>query len=310
MKRETLTPTTTRLSSGRAPIRVGGSDVPVQEAVRPVPPVQPFARTDDAPERAETGGRRADREAARAEVSSKTPGRFGALKRKQVTPAPADGNGPPVESYQAMRVSRARAWVLAIAAWPIAGLSILGNVILSANANYVPPVVLTIGADNHVQKSEIGTPEVILSKDAIIDGEIARYLTERFSLNRAFRDDMVRYVDLHSTPDVAAAFDHEMDVNNRDNPYYKLPQGVSRKVKDVRVRVFDRDAKKGEATLVTVEDGSGADNKPIYWHVRFQYDVVKQALSPADRYINSTGFVMTAYQPNTEPGPSSLTAGE
>lgn len=307
MKRETLTPTTARLSSGRAPIRAGESDVAQHEVERPVPP---SPRPALAPERIEPVDRRVEREAARAEVSGKPSKRFGTMKSKKATPAPVDGNGPPVESYQSMRVSRARAWVLAIVAWPIAGLAILVDVFQTANASYVPPVVLTIGADNHVQKSEIGTPEVILSKDAIVDQEIARYVTERFTLNRAFRDEMVRYVDLHSTPEVAGVFDHEMDANNRDNPYYRLPQGVSRKPVDIRVRVFDRENKKGEVTLKTTWDGNGADAQPTYWHVRFQYDVVKQALSPADRYINGTGFVMTAWQANTEPGPRNVAAGE
>ncbi|WP_322074794.1 VirB8 family type IV secretion system protein, partial [Burkholderia cepacia] len=214
------------------------------------------------------------------------------------------GNEPPTgartESYESMRVSRARAWLLAVAAWPITGLALAALVVVVGNHEYVPPVVLTVDANNHVAKTEVGTPEVLSSHESIVQGEIARYLTERFTLDRQFRDDHIRYVNLHSTDDVAATFAHEMDESNRNNPYNKLPAGAVQRVSDMRVRVTDKAAQQGEATFTTTADGS---HTPTYWFVRYRYDFVKQALTPANRYINGTGFVMTAFEQNTEPGP-------
>lgn len=223
----------------------------------------------------------------------------GGLTGRTASTAAAQGTGARAESYESMRVSRSRAWLLAVAAWPVTGLALVALVLVWADRSYVPPVVLTVDAKNRVVKSEVGTPEVLLTKESIVQGEIARYLTERFTLDRAFRDDHIRYVDLHSTDEVVTAFDQEMDSNNKANPYYQLPASAVRRVKDVRIRITDTEGQKGEATLTTVVDGGPT----TYWFVRFRYDFVKQALAPENRYINGTGFVMTAFEKTTEPGP-------
>lgn len=211
--------------------------------------------------------------------------------------------GPRAESYESMRVSRSRAYLLAVAAWPVAGLSLAGYVFEKANEQYVPPVVLTIDANNHVAKSEIGTPAVLDGKEAIVQSNIARYVTERYTLDRKFRDDHIRYVRLHSTTEVADRFNKEMDVQNKANPYYSIPETAVRRVKEVRVRILDREQRKAEATFVTWVDGIG-DTTPTYWHVLLSYDFVKQALKPEDRYINGDGWTATAFEENTEPAPA------
>jgi len=216
--------------------------------------------------------------------------------------------GPPAESYESLRVSRNRAYLLALAAWPIAGLALAGYVFEKATELYVPPVVLTLDANQHVTRSEIGTPAVLDGKDAIIQSELARYITERFTLDRQFRDDHINYVRLHSASDVADRFNHEMDAKNKDNPYYAIAETTVRRVKDQRIRILDRDDHKAEATFTTWNDGSG-DTRVTYWHVLFRYDFVKQALTPQNRYINGTGFMVTAFEPNTEPGPPGPAGG-
>ncbi|SAL05216.1 Type IV secretion system protein PtlE [Caballeronia calidae] len=205
------------------------------------------------------------------------------------------------ESYESIRVSRNRAWLLALAAWPVAGLALAAVAFEKANEGYVPPVVLTIDQHDHVAKSEIGTPDVLLSRDAIIESELARYITERFTLDRKFRDDHIAYVRLHSSTEVDDQFAHEMDPKNKDNPYYSIGESTVRRVREVRIRILDRDEKKAEATFTTFNDGSGEAHL-IYWHVLFRYDFVKQALTPENRYINGNGFMVTAFAPNTEPG--------
>ena len=217
-------------------------------------------------------------------------------------PAKASAGGPPAESYEGIRVSRNRAYLLALAAWPIAGLALASLAFDKASEPYVPPVVLTLDSNQHVARSEIGTPAVLDGKEAIIQGELARYITERFTLDRQFRDDHINYVRLHSASDVADRFNHEMDAKNKDNPYYAIPETTVRRVKDQRIRILDRDDHKSEATFTTWNDGSG-DTRVTYWHVLFRYDFVKQALTPENRYINGTGFMVTAFEPNTEPGP-------
>jgi type IV secretion system protein VirB8 len=209
--------------------------------------------------------------------------------------------GPRSESYESIRVSRNRAWLLALAAWPVAGLALAAVAFEKANEGYVPPVVLTIDQHNHVAKSEIGTPDVLLSKDAIIESELARYITERFTLDRRFRDDHIAYVRLHSSAEVDDQFAHEMDPKNKDNPYYSIGESAVRRVRDERIRILDRDEKKAEATFTTFNDGNGEPHL-IYWHVLFRYDFVKQALTPENRYINGNGFMVTGFAPNTEPG--------
>jgi type IV secretory pathway component VirB8 len=211
------------------------------------------------------------------------------------------GMGPRSESYESIRVSRNRAWLLALSAWPVAGLALAAVAFEKANEGYVPPVVLTIDGHNHVAKSEIGTPAVLLSKDAIIESELARYITERFTLDRRFRDDHMAYVRLHSSTEVEDQFAHEMDPKNRDNPYYSIGEATVRRVRDVRIRILDSDEKKAEATFTTFDDGNGEPHL-IYWHVLFRYDFVRQALTPEDRYINGNGFMVTAFASNTEPG--------
>jgi type IV secretory pathway component VirB8 len=216
---------------------------------------------------------------------------------------------PAAEPYDAIRVSRNRAYLLALAAWPIAGLALAAMVYDKENQAYVPPVVLTLDTNNHVAKSEIGTPAVLNGKDAIIESELARYITERYTLNRQFRQDHIDYVTLHSTSDLADRFTHEMDSKNKDNPYYSIAETTVRRVKDIRVRILDKDDRKAEATFTTYDDGSG-DNKTVYWHVLFRYDFVKQALTPANRYINGTGFMVTEFEPNTEPGAPLPSSGQ
>ncbi|MGZ2749911.1 type IV secretion system protein [Burkholderia stagnalis] len=210
--------------------------------------------------------------------------------------------GPRAESYESIRISRNRAYLLALAAWPVAALAIAVDFENRANEGYVPPVVLTLDANNHVAKSEIGTPGVLGAKDALVEGEIARYFTERFTLDRQFRDDHIRYVVLHSSSQVAAQYQVEMDPNNTHNPYYSIPDGLVRRVKELRIRVLDKEQRKIEVTFTTYVDGA-KDGPTEYWHSIGQYDFVKQALTPADRYINGTGFVMTALETNNEPGP-------
>ncbi|WP_254700418.1 type IV secretion system protein [Trinickia violacea] len=226
-------------------------------------------------------------------------------KTKAARDAATTSTGLRAESYESIRVSRNRAWLLAVAAWPVALLGVGSGVLEKANEGYVPPVVLTIES-GHVSKSEVGTPAVLLTKDAIIESELARYLTERFTLDRHFRDEHITYVQLHSSADVAAQFNHEMDAKNRENPYYSMPDNAVRRVSNVRIRILDRDAKKAEATLTTFVD-DGATNAPrTYWHVLMHYDFVRQALTPEDRYVNGNGFVTTAFEKNTEPGPATV----
>ncbi|USX11064.1 type IV secretion system protein [Paraburkholderia fungorum] len=217
-------------------------------------------------------------------------------------------DAPPAESYEAIRLSRNRAYLLALVAWPIAGLALASMAYDKANQEYVPPVVLTLDTHNHVAKSEIGTPAVLSSKDAVIESELARYVTERYTLDRAFRQDHIDYVRLHSASDVADRFNHEMDAKNRDNPYYSIAETTVRRVRETRVRILDRDDHKAEATFTTYNDGNG-DNKTVYWHVLFRYDFVKQALTPQNRYINGTGFMVTGFEPNTEPGAPAPSGG-
>jgi type IV secretory pathway component VirB8 len=213
--------------------------------------------------------------------------------------------GPQAEPYECMRVSRSRAYVLALAAWPIAGLALAGYVFEKATEQYVPPVVLTIDANNHVAKSEIGTPAVLGAKEAIVYSEIANYVKERYTLDRRFRDDHIQYVRLHSSTEVVDRFNHEMDAKNKSNPYYSIPETAVRRVKDVRVRILDLEKRKAEATFSTWVDGSG-DPTPTYWHILLTYDFVKQGLTPQDRYINGTGWTTTAFEDNTEPAPPML----
>lgn len=223
---------------------------------------------------------------------------------RETTDNPAS-KGPRAESYESMRVSRSRAYLLALTAWPIAGLALAGYVFEKATEQYVPPVVLTVDANNHVAKSEIGTPAILNGKEAIVQQEAARYVTERYTLDRKFRDDHIRYVRLHSSTEVADRFNHEMNVKNKKNPYYSIPETAVRRVKDVRVRILDLEQHKLEVTFSTWVDGSG-DTTPTYWHLLLTYDFVKQGLAPQDRYINGTGWMATALEDNTEPAPSSL----
>ena len=225
-------------------------------------------------------------------------------QQEQVDTPERSPRGPRAESYESVRVSRNRAYLLALAAWPIAGLSLLYCVVEKANQSYVPPVVLTLDAKNHVAKSEIGTPAVLNGKDAIIEGELARYVTERYTLDRQFRDEHIHYVVLHSSSQVAAQFNHEMDPKNKENPYYSIPDSAVRRVKDVRIRILDRDKQEAEVTFTTFVDNA-VEARPAYWHLIMRYDFVKQALSPEDRYINGTGFIVPALEANNEPGPPS-----
>ncbi|WP_075359405.1 type IV secretion system protein [Caballeronia sordidicola] len=227
---------------------------------------------------------------------------------QKIAPQACAANAPPAESYESIRLSRNRAFLLALAAWPVAGLALTVMVYDKANQAYVPPVVLTLDTNNHVAKSEIGTPAILNGRDAIIESELARYITERYTLNRQFRQDHIDYVTLHSTSELADRYLHEMDAKNKDNPYYSIAETTVRRVKDVRVRILDKNERKAEATFTTYNDGSG-DNKTVYWHVLFRYDFVKQALTPANRYLNGTGFMVTDFEPNTEPGAPLSTGG-
>jgi type IV secretory pathway component VirB8 len=220
------------------------------------------------------------------------------ISRRSATSRP-----PRAESYESIRISRNRAYWLAVAAWPVAFVGIADAVVEKANEGYVPPVVLTIDANQHVAKSEIGTPKVLLAKDAVIESELARYMRERFTLDRAFREDHLTYVRLHSAADVEAQFEREMDPRNRENPYYGMPADAVRRVKDLRVRIIDKVEQKAEVNFSTFVD-NGDTPHYTYWHVRCRYDFIKQALKPADRYVNGDGFVVTAFEPDTEPGPS------
>jgi type IV secretory pathway component VirB8 len=231
------------------------------------------------------------------------------VQQEQADTPEQSPRGPRAESYESVRVSRNRAYLLALAAWPIAGLSLLYSVVEKANQSYVPPVVLTLDEKGHVAKSEIGTPAVLNGKDAVIEQELARYVTERYTLNRAFRDDHIRYVVLHSSSQVAAQFMHEMDAKNKDNPYYSIPDSALRRVKDIRIRILDRDSQKAEVTFTTFV-ANAVEPRTAYWHLVTRYDFVKQALAPEDRYINGTGFIVLANDENNEPGPPSPAPGQ
>lgn len=209
---------------------------------------------------------------------------------------------PRAESYEALRLSRNRAVLLAISAWPVAALALAALGFELANKSYVPPVVLTLDGQRHVSRSEVGTPEVLDAKESLVQGELARYVQERFTLDRNFRDEHVAYVRLHSSEKVGKAFAWEMSGENKDNPYYGMPEQAIRRVKDVRIRILDKDARKAEATFTTVVEGIG-DGRPQYWHALISYTFVKQALTPENRYVNPVGFVVTAFEKNTEPGP-------
>ncbi|WP_321959243.1 type IV secretion system protein [Burkholderia cenocepacia] len=208
--------------------------------------------------------------------------------------------GRPIESHEAIRISRNRAWLMALFAWPVAGLTVIDNIVERANREYDPPLVATI-RDGQVAKVEIGTPEVLSAQTSLVESEAVRYMQERYTLDPAFREERMNYVRLHSVGDVADAYNQLMDPGNKKNPYYTVPDGAVRRVKDIRIRIFDREAKRGEATFSTLVDGQ-PDSATVYWHVMFSYDFVKQGLQPKNRYVNGTGYVITAFTDNTEPG--------
>ncbi|PRH40426.1 type VI secretion protein [Burkholderia vietnamiensis] len=212
----------------------------------------------------------------------------------------AEPRGRPIESHEAIRVSRNRAWILALVAWPVMGLTVIDNIVERANREYDPPLVVTV-QDHHVSKVEIGTPEVLSAQASLVESEAARYMLERYTLDPAFREDRMNYVRLHSVGDVADVYNQLMDPGNKKNPYYSVPDGVARRVRDIRIRIIDPAAKRGEATFSTLVDGQG-DSAAVYWHVMFSYDFVKQGLQPKNRYVNGTGYVITALTDNTEPG--------
>lgn len=208
--------------------------------------------------------------------------------------------GRPIESHEAIRVSRNRAWIMALVAWPVMGITVIDNILERANREYDPPLVVTV-QDSHVSKVEIGTPEVLNAQASLVESEAARYMQERYTLDPAFREERMNYVRLHSVGEVADAYSQLMDPGNKKNPYYSVPDGAVRRVKDIRIRIFDRTAKRGEATFSTLVDGQ-PDSATVYWHVMFSYDFVKQGLQPKNRYVNGTGYVITAFTDNTEPG--------
>ncbi|WP_419468983.1 type IV secretion system protein [Burkholderia pseudomultivorans] len=219
------------------------------------------------------------------------------MKRNQKASA---SQGRPIESHESIRVSRNRAWIMALVAWPVMLLTVIDNIVERANRDYDPPLVVTV-RDGHVAKVEIGTPEVLSVQTSLVESEAARYMQERYTLDPAFREERMNYVRLHSVGNVADAYNQLMDSGNKKNPYYSLPEGAVRRVKDMRIRILDREAKRGEATFSTLVDGQ-PESATVYWHVMFTYDFIKQGLQPKNRYVNGTGYVVTALTDNTEPG--------
>ncbi|MBJ9625014.1 type IV secretion system protein [Burkholderia multivorans] len=212
----------------------------------------------------------------------------------------AKSGGRAIESHEAIRVSRNRAWLIALFSWPVMGITVLDNIVERANRDYDPPLVVTV-KDDHVTKVEIGTPAVLSAEASIVESEASRYMVERYTLDPKFREERMTYVRLHSVGEVADFYNHLMAADNKKNPYYALPEGTVRRVRDIRIRIYDREAKRGEATFSTLVDGQ-PETAAVYWHVMFSYDFIKQALQPKNRYINGTGFVITAFTDNTEPG--------
>jgi len=201
------------------------------------------------------------------------------------------------EGYRRIRASRDRAWVVAIVASGLAGLSTLAVVLLTPlkRVDVVPVVVDRSTGEAHVV-SQL-TAQTISQQEAVRKADLATYVIARESFDRALLRQFYATVQGESTEAVLKPYAAQFQTGIPDSVYTKYA-GATRSI-DVRSVVLLGDALGQVHFTATLTKAANAPLTENYIaSVGFQYVADERGF--AERLRNPLGFVVTSYRVDQE----------